>query len=49
MGVTVSAPGVTAREVKVVAAEDVSEMGFFGKLLYRIKHIFGFGYDANAR
>ena len=47
--VVVSAPDVTAREVKVVAAEDVREMGFFGRLFYRIKHIFGFGYDANAR
>ena len=47
--VTVSAPSVTAREVKVIAAEDVPEIGFFGKLLYRIKHIFGFGYDANAK
>ena len=47
--IVVSAPGVTAKEVKVVAAEDVHEMGFFGKLFYRIKHIFGFGYDANAK
>jgi len=47
--VVVSVPGITDKEVKVVAAEDVCEMGFFGRLFYRIKHIFGFGYDANAK